>query len=125
MTSLRRQTLHFGKKRRPSGYLVIWEFQVRHGMKKRFEKMYGPEGEWASLFQQDASYRGTNLIHHLKVGKRRGERGYLTLDFWTSRKAYDKFRKEHVAEYTALDQRCENLTESERQVGRFVRVPKK
>ena len=126
MTSLqRRATLVSSKKNKQSGYLVIWEFQVRSGMKKRFEKMYGPEGEWARCFKQNASYIGTDLIHHLKARKLKGNRGYLTLDFWTSRKAYDKFRKAHRAEYKALDQRCEKMTESEREVGRFVRVSKK
>src|SRR5579863_1087932 len=117
--------MHFNKRRRQSGHLVVWEFQVRSGMKKRFEKMYGPEGEWTRLFEQDASYVGTYLIHHLKAGKQRGERGYLTLDVWTSRRAYNKFRKDHRAEYKALDRRCEKMTKSEREVGRFVPVQEK
>ena len=99
------------------GYLIIWAFHVRVGMEKRFERVYGSDGEWAQLFVQDESYFGTDLIHSLN-----GERTYVTLDFWRSQQAYDKFRKRHFAKYTALDQQCEDLTENEREIGEFVRV---
>jgi heme-degrading monooxygenase HmoA len=102
------------------GYLIIWEFRVRPGMEKRFEKIYGSDGDWAQLFIQDESYVGTDLVHSLN-----GERTYITLDFWKSRQAYDKFRKRHLANYKTLDQQCEDLTESEREIGRFVRAPSK
>jgi len=102
------------------GYLIMWEFQVRPGMEKRFEKIYGSDGDWARLFIQDESYIGTDLVHSLN-----GERNYMTLDFWRSQQAYDKFRKRHLAKYKTLDQQCEDLTESEREIGRFVRVPSK
>jgi hypothetical protein len=98
----------------------MWEFQVRSGMEERFEKTYGPKGEWARLFAQDESYMGTDLIHHLSK-----ERTYVTLDFWTSQPAYDEFRKQHRSKYTAIDQKCEELTESEREIGKFVRLADK
>ena len=108
------------RKRGEWGYLIMWEFRVRPGMEKRFEKIYGSDGDWARLFIQDESYFGTDLIHSLN-----GERTYITLDFWKSRQAYDEFRKRHLAKYEVLDQQCEDLTESEREIGRFVRVPSK
>jgi predicted dithiol-disulfide oxidoreductase (DUF899 family) len=49
-------------------------------------------------------------------------RTYLTLDFWVSQKAYDEFRQKHLAEYKALDQEYEAMTESEREIGTYVRV---
>lgn len=106
------------RKPRDWGYLIMWEFRVRACMEKSFEKVYGPGGDWACLFEQDESYIGTELIHDLKP-----ERIYLTLDFWTSQKAYEAFRKQHVARYRALDRKCEEMTESEREIGTFVRVP--
>jgi len=50
------------------------------------------------------------------------ERTYLTLDFWSSQAAYDHFRAERAADYKTIDQQCEEMTESEREVGRFLRV---
>jgi hypothetical protein len=52
-------------------------------------------------------------------------RTYVTLDFWTSQKAYEAFRKRHLDQYSALDQRCEEMTENEREIGRFLRIPSK
>jgi len=98
----------------------MWEFQVRPGMEKRFEKVYGPDGDWARLFAQDKSYIGTELIRNLKC-----EPTYVTLDFWTSQETYDEFRKQQFAKYKALDQKCEGLTESEQEIGRFIKVSNK
>jgi heme-degrading monooxygenase HmoA len=94
------------------GYLMIWEFHVRAGVEKGFERVYGSDGHWARFFTQDESYFGTHLVRSLN-----GERTYVTLDFWRSQQAYDKFRKRHFAKDTALDQQCEDLTESEREIG--------
>lgn len=106
-------------KRKEWGYLVIWEFHVCRGMERRFEKVYGSNGDWARLFQQDESYIATELVRELKA-----DRTYLSLDFWISQEAYDAFRREHRAKYKSLDRKCEELTESEREIGRFVKIPK-
>src|SRR5579863_9476886 len=102
--------------RKEWGLLVIWQFQVREGMEKRFEKIYGPHGDWVQLFAQDNAFVRTELVRESNSAS------YLTLDFWTSEKAYDAFRKRNRAKYKALDLRCEGMTESEREIGRFVRL---
>jgi heme-degrading monooxygenase HmoA len=104
------------RSRKERGFLVIWQFQVREGMEKRFERIYGAHGDWVKLFAQDDTYVTTELVHRLN------SRSYLTLDFWTSETAYDAFRKQHRAEYKTLDLKCEGMTENEREIGRFVRV---
>jgi len=96
----------------------MWEFQVGEGMEKRFKAGYGANGDWVRLFSQDEAYIGTELIHDLK-----SRQTYMTLDFWTSQKAYDAFRKQHLAKYKALDRKCGEMTANEREIGRFVRVP--
>ena len=95
----------------------MWEFVAKSGMEARFEQAYGPSGDWARLFQQEAAYLGTELNH-----EHEGSRRYITLDFWTFEEAYEGFRKKHLVEYQAIDQRCEELTESESKLGTFVRV---
>jgi len=98
-------------------YLIIWQFRVRAGMEKPFEHAYGPQGEWAQLFRQDEAFLGTELIRTPGPG---GE--YWTLDFWKSQASYEAFRQRHAAEYKAIDQKAEQLTENEREIGKFVRV---
>ena len=97
-------------------FVVIWEFHVRPGNEHRFEEIYGSDGEWARLFRSSEGYCGTELNRDFKVSLR-----YVTLDFWTSRDDYQRFREEHQAEYQVIDQRCEQLTEREIEIGSFER----
>ena len=98
-------------------YLIIWEFRVRAGMEARFEKGYGPRGDWARFFAQDEGYVRTELNHDLKDGRR-----YVTLDFWVSQEAYENFRQQHASEYSALDHKFEEFTEKELEIGKFERI---
>ena len=98
-------------------YLIIWEFRVRAGMEERFEKVYGPQGDWAQFFSRGAGYVRTELNHDLKNSPR-----YTTLDFWVSQEAYENFRRQYATEYAVLDQEFEELTESELEIGKFGRV---
>lgn len=95
-------------------YVLLWEFLVRAECKAEFEAIYGPQGEWARLFRHSHGYQHTILLHDSNAGSR-----YITLDFWTSREAYDQFQREHQAEYQALDERCADLTAKEAMLGEF------
>jgi len=95
-------------------YVIIWEFRVRSGMQKRFEEAYGSHGQWVGLFEQDPAYIRTDLIQDVREASR-----YLTLDFWASEAAYEAFRESRKDEYKGIDAGCEQMTEAEREVGRF------
>lgn len=95
-------------------YLIIWEFQVRPGMEQKFEQDYGENGLWARFFRHGAGYVRTELVRDLEQPRR-----YVTLDFWISRAAYSEFRSEHAAQYKAIDEKCEAMTESEKELGTF------
>ena len=99
---------------RLSDYVVVWEFWVRAGEEARFEEIYGSQGAWARLFVADPEYAGTRLVRDVREPLR-----YLTLDFWDSREAHERFRERHAAEYQAIDAKCESLTEGENEVGCF------
>ena len=98
-------------------YVVVWEFRVRAGMEKAFESVYGPTGDWAQLFSKGEGYVATELNRDLKDTRR-----YLTLDFWESEEAYGRFRASYGDQYKAIDAKCEELTESEAEVGAFARL---
>ena len=98
-------------------FVVLWEFEVKPGCEERFQKVHGPEGDWAKLFRKDANYQETRLLHDLN-----GPATYLTLDFWTSRQAYETFTATHAAEYGELDAAGEELTLSEKKIGWFEQV---
>ena len=95
-------------------FLVLWEFQVKPGLEQRFEDVYGPGGNWDSLFRTDPNHAGTRLF---RDANRSGV--YLTADYWHSRKSYEEFLALRRSEYKALDAASEDLTLSERHLGSF------
>jgi len=99
------------------GYVIAWEFRPKAGAERPFEEAYGSNGIWAQLFQHSNGFVATELSRDSTDMKR-----YLTLDFWESKAAYEKFRAERAADYAAIDAQCGSLTEFERELGRFERV---
>jgi len=47
------------------------------------------------------------------------ERVYLTLDFWETREAYERFKKENAAEYERIDREYEGMAVSEDRLGEY------
>src|SRR5262249_13736250 len=90
----------------------VWEFYVRLEKRRALEKAYGPNGDWAKLFRQAEGYIRTELIRDPEICGR-----YVTLDFWTSRVSYLRFKRQNLAAYKVLDKRCKLLTQSETLLG--------
>ena len=97
-----------------AGLVIIWEFHPRRSRRKQFEKVYGPKGAWARFFRKGKGYLRTELLRDPHNSLR-----YCTLDFWTSRAAYQVFKKRYPDEYQAIDQQCEDLTTEETLIGYF------
>ena len=107
------------KKLRQTDFIIVWEFRIISGKRRKFEKAYGPEGAWAKLFRRDKNYIRTELIRDQRTPRR-----YLTIDVWKSREAYLRFKKRNQREYDALDTQCSSLTDGEIEVkiGEFYRI---
>jgi heme-degrading monooxygenase HmoA len=95
-------------------FIVIWQFEVAEEEVAAFEAAYGSEGSWAQLFRASPDHRGTELLRDAYVPG-----SYLTIDRWTSEEAFRAFRKEHDADYEALDRKCDPLTSREIRVGAY------
>ena len=93
---------------------VVWEFVVRADAAPRFERAYGPDGDWARLFAAHDGFRGTVLLRDLAQPGR-----YLTVDSWDSAEHRAAMLAAAREEYERLDRTCAELTESERDVGTF------
>src|SRR5260370_18050154 len=98
-------------------FVIVWEFHIRAGKRREFERVYGPDGDWARLFRGGKGYIRTDLVRDMENPRR-----YLTLDFWVSREAHLRFKKENRIEYQAMDEECASLTENEVKVGEFHRI---
>ena len=59
-----------------------------------FERVYGPEGEWAAFFRTGRGYVGTELLKDVEIPDR-----YLVVDRWETPEAYNEFVAEHREEY--------------------------
>ena len=91
-------------------YVVVWRFTTDDPA--AFERHYGTEGTWAQLFRRSSDYVRTDLLKSTDA--------YLTLDWWTSLEAYDRFREDHAEDYAAIDTACEAVTTFEEKLGEFV-----
>ena len=95
-------------------FLVLWEFEVKPECEERFERVYGPGGDWDSLFRRDANHERTELFRNTAR-----PRVYLTADYWKSRTSYEEFLQARGAEYKNLDSIAEELTANERRIGSY------
>lgn len=95
-------------------YVIIWRYRVDPAELAKFEKAYGPKGEWAKFFSASPDYLGTEL---LVDDERPGE--YVTIDRWRSEEACSGFLADHEADYDRLDRRFQALTLTENRVGAY------
>ncbi len=96
-------------------FVVIWEFHVKLGFEKEFEKIYGPEGEWAQFFKQGKGYLKTDLLRDVEHEQR-----FITLDYWNSQSDFKAFHHQRHDEYEDIDLLCDTLREREARIGGFV-----
>jgi heme-degrading monooxygenase HmoA len=81
-----------------------------------FERVYGPDGEWAAFFRGGEGYLGTELL--ASDGGR-----YLLIDRWASRAAYEAFLAAHGEEYERRSAETAALYVREEKVGEFETAP--
>jgi heme-degrading monooxygenase HmoA len=99
-------------------YVAIWKFRVREGAADALRTLNNPGGAWPTLFSRDSNYLGTEVLSSTS-----DEREFVTIDRWTSREAYDAFRRQWADEYAAIDRAAEGLTEAEELIGTFESIP--
>jgi heme-degrading monooxygenase HmoA len=93
---------------------IVWRFTATPTRTAEFESHYRSEGSWAQLFRRSNGYRGTTLLRDSDAVN-----GYLLWDCWDSLASFDRFKRDHGADYAALDKQCEQLTDEETKLGIF------
>ena len=71
---------------------LVFSYAVRDP--EEFERVYGPDGEWATFFREGRGYVGTELLRDVEQPGR-----YVVVDRWESRDAYNAFVDRHRDEY--------------------------
>ena len=47
---------------------IVFSYEVRDAAE--FERVYGPDGEWAQFFRDGTGYIGTELLHDIELKSR-------------------------------------------------------
>jgi len=71
---------------------LIFTYEVRDSAE--FERVYGPDGEWAQFFRAGRGYVGTELLRDVETPGR-----YVVVDRWDSADAYNAFVAGHREDY--------------------------
>ena len=79
-------------------FQILWRFETTDAQAEAFAAAYGPDGAWVAFFRQADGYRETELFR-----RQQSPPCFLTIDRWESRAAYERFRRDQAAAYTALD----------------------
>ena len=66
------------------------------------------------FFKKSKNYIRTDLLNDVN-----NPSVFITIDYWSSKEARDKFIKLHESEYDEIDKRCEDLTTREELIGEF------
>jgi heme-degrading monooxygenase HmoA len=94
---------------------LIFSYDVRDAAD--FERVYGPEGEWAEFFSRGRGYIGTELLRDVETAGR-----YVVIDRWESADAYNSFVAEHREEYMRRVDETQFHFDQELRLGTFENV---
>jgi heme-degrading monooxygenase HmoA len=94
---------------------LVFSYEAR--VPEEFERVYGPNGEWAEFFRRGKGYIGTELLRDVEVPGR-----YLVVDRWESAESYNAFVAEHRDEYMRRVDDTTHHYEQELRFGTFENV---
>jgi heme-degrading monooxygenase HmoA len=94
---------------------LVFRYEVRDP--EEFERVYGPDGDWAEFFRRGRGYIGTELLRDVEEPDR-----YLVIDRWESADAYAAFLAENEVEYVARSDECRLHYVQELRFGTFENV---
>jgi heme-degrading monooxygenase HmoA len=90
-------------------FSIPFIYEVAPDKRGEFERVYGPDGQWAEFFRTGEGYVETTL-------ERTGDSEYLVTDHWRSRADYEDFLARNAARYEALSQANARLYLTERRL---------
>jgi quinol monooxygenase YgiN len=93
---------------------VVWQFDVKQGREKEFEKLYGADGDWTALNRQTRSYLGTSFMHDQNRSSR-----YLLIEYWSEMIVYEQHRASRAAIVHSIEERQAELIDAVEPLGIF------
>ena len=86
---------------------VVWQFQVKPGMREEFEKFYGADGAWTALGRRSRSFLGSSFLRDQVH-----EAQYLLIEYWSEMVVYEKHLANFDGDVKSLEEQRDQLCES-------------
>jgi quinol monooxygenase YgiN len=86
---------------------VVWQFQVKPGQQKEFERFYGADGEWSMLGRRSRSFLGSSFLRD-----QARDTHYLLIEYWSEMVVYERHRRSAVTDLQTLEEQRDALCES-------------
>jgi quinol monooxygenase YgiN len=91
---------------------IMWQFDVKSGREKDFERLYGADGDWTALNRQTRSYLGSSFLHDQNRSSR-----YLVIEYWSEMIVYEQHRTSRSAIIDSIEQRRAELVDAVEPLG--------
>lgn len=93
---------------------IVWQFDVRPGSEREFERFYGADGEWTALNRRSRSYLGSSFLRDQNRDSR-----YLVIEYWSEMVVYEQHKSYQSDEIATLNTSRNALVASAEPVGVF------
>ncbi|PYQ79268.1 MAG: hypothetical protein DMG01_09225 [Acidobacteria bacterium] len=93
---------------------VVWQFDVRSGKEKEFEKFYGVDGEWTAMNRHSRSYLGTSFLRDQSRTTR-----YMVIEYWSEMLVYEEHKSYRRDQLETLEKQQQALVTSVEPLGLF------
>lgn len=66
---------------------ILWQFDVRTGREKEFERFYGADGDWTQANRHSRSYLGSSFLKDQNHSRR-----YMVIEYWSEMLVYEEHK---------------------------------
>src|SRR5262245_47001394 len=84
---------------------ILWQFDVRKGREKDFERFYGADGDWTLVNRHSRSYLGSSFLRDQTQSTR-----YMLIEYWSEMLVYEEHK-------TFNEERMQDLEAHRAEVG--------
>ncbi len=93
---------------------VVWQFEIRPGTDKEFERFYGADGDWTRMSRRSRSFLGSSFLRDIAIDTR-----YLLVEYWGEMVVYEKHMADFGNEVKSLEAQRERFVNRMETVGVF------
>lgn len=96
-------------------FVLMWTYRVKPEHVENFKHAYGGDGVWAEAFAAGEGYIRTDLYQDPDDAL-----VFITMDHWETKRAFERFQREHADRYWEIDAACDSWTDEENFDGAYV-----